>query len=146
MTATAVSENSIDLVEQFSRDVFNGKEYSRMSELFAEGYVQHGPQTGMEIHGVEEYEETLRMFHTAFPNLESTQEFVFSDDTGEFVCTVYTNRGTHSGEFMGIPATEADVEVPGIAVQRVKDGKIVKGWVAADFNGLLQQIGIAPDQ
>ena len=144
MAATASSAHSIDLVRQFSRDVFNGQDYSRMPELFSEDYVQHGPLGGMEIHGLGEYEETLRMFHAAFSDLESTEEFVFSDDSGEFVCTVYTNRGTHDGELMGIPPTDVEVEVHGIVVNRVEDGKLVEAWVAADFHSLLQQIGVAP--
>ena len=143
--ATKVSaEHSIDLVQQFSQDVFNNREYTRMPERFAEDCVQHGPVGGMEIQSLEEYEETLRMFHTAFSDLESTEEIVFSDDTGKFVCTVYTNRGTHDGELMGIPPTHVNVEVPGIAVHRVAEGKLVETWVAADFHSLLQQIGVAP--
>ena len=115
-----------------------------MPELFAEDYVQYGPQAGMESHGIDEYEATLRMFHGAFSDLESTEELVFSDDTGAYVCNVYTNRGTHDGEFMGIPPTGREVEVGGIAVLRIEDGKLAETWVAADFNSLLQQIGVAP--
>lgn len=115
-----------------------------MPDLFAEDYAQHGPQAGMEIHSVGEYEETLRLFHTAFPDLETTEEFVFSDSEGDFVCTVYTNRGTHDGELMGIPPTGVYVEVPGIAVHRIENDKIAETWVAADFHNLLQQIGVAP--
>ncbi|MCU4750631.1 ester cyclase [Halobacteria archaeon AArc-curdl1] len=144
MATTPSSTHSIDLVRQFRRHVFNGREYSRMPELFAEDFVQHGPRAGTESHGVGEYEKTLRMFHTAFSDLEVTEEVVFSDDTGEFVCTVYTNRGTHDGDFMGITPTNVEVAVPGIAVQRVEDGKLAETWVVADFHSLLQQIGVAP--
>ena len=144
MSATAANAHSIDLVRQFNHDIFNGRDYSRMPELFAEDYVQHGPRAGMEIHGLEEYEEVLRMFHTAFSDLESTEEFVFGDGAGEFVCTVYTNRGTHDGELMGIPPTDVEVEVPGIAVHRVEDDKLAETWVVGDFHSLLQQIGVAP--
>lgn len=115
-----------------------------MPELFVDDFVQHGPQAGMEIQGLEGYEETLRMFHTAFSDLKSTEELIFSDEAGEYVCTVYTNRGTHDGELMGIPPTNAQVAVPGIAVHRVKDHKLTEAWVAADFHGLLEQIGAAP--
>ena len=45
---------------------------------------------------------------------------------------------------MGIPPTDVEVEVPGIAVHWIQDGKLAEAWVAADFHGLLRQIGVAP--
>lgn len=45
-----------------------------MPELFAEDYVQPGPQAGMEVHSLEEYEEAIRMSHAAFSGLESTED------------------------------------------------------------------------
>lgn len=144
MAATASSADSIDLVRQFTRDVFNGRDYSRIAEIQAEDYVQHGPLTGMEVHGSEESEETTRMFHAGFSDLEATEEFAFSDEAGEYVCAVLTYRGTHDGELMGIPPTDAEVEISGIVVNRIDDGRIVEAWVEVDFAGVLQQIGAAP--
>lgn len=142
MAATATGKESIDLIRQFNRDVFNGRDYDRIADLQTESYVQHGPMTGMELHGTEESVETMRMFHAAFSDLEATEELSFSD--GEYVCTYYTYRGTHDGEFVGIPATDVEVEVPGMVLNRIEDGKIAETWVMADFIGLFQQVGVVP--
>ena len=144
MAATASSAHSIDLVRQFTRDVFNGRDYDCISELQAEDYVQHGPLTGMEVHGSEESEETTRMFHAGFSDLEATEEFSFSDEAGEYVCTLMTYRGTHDGDLMGVPPTDEEVEVRGIVVNRIDDGEIAEAWASVDFAGVLQQVGVAP--
>lgn len=141
MPATATSKQSIDLVRRFNSDVFNGRDYDRIPDFQADDYVQHGPMPGMELHGNESV-ETMRMFHAAFSDLEATEELAFGD--GEYVCAYYTYRGTHDGEFMGIPATDVEAEVPGVTINRIEDGKIAETWVMADFLGLLQQVGVVP--
>lgn len=144
MAATAASNRSIDLVRAFNDDVFNGREYDRMADLQAEEYVQHGPMAGMELHGSAAAAELMRTFHNAFSDLESTEELAFSDEAGEYVYTAYTYRGTHDGEFMGIPPTDVEAEVRGMDVHRIEDGKIAESWLQADFLALLEQIGVVP--
>ncbi len=60
---------------------------------------------------------------------------------GDKVVTRWRGRGTHRGPFRGIPATGKKIEVSGIAIDRVVNGKRVEGWVEWDMLGLLQQLG-----
>ena len=50
----------------------------------------------------------------------------------------------HSGEFLGIPPTGKEVRMSGIAIHRVKDGKMVEHWAMVDGMSLLQQLGAIP--
>ena len=52
--------------------------------------------------------------------------------------------GTHTGEFAGIPPTGRPLELRGINMFKVKDGRIVAQWAELDIFGLLQQIGAIP--
>lgn len=144
MGATATNSRSIDLVRRFNDDVFNGRDYDRAGEYQAENYVQHGPWTGVDLHGSGEAMETLRGFHTAFPDLNGTVEFAFSDDDDRFVCSVYTYRGTHDGEFMGLAPTGIECKVRGVTINRIEDDRIVESWPQVDMLGLMQQLGVAP--
>jgi predicted ester cyclase len=56
----------------------------------------------------------------------------------------YVIRGTHQGEFMGIPATGKEVVVTGITLARIEEGKIAEEWSQADMLGLMQQLGVVP--
>jgi hypothetical protein len=58
--------------------------------------------------------------------------------------TGFTVRGTHDGEFMGIPATDNVGSTPGIMVHRFEDGKIVEAWAVWDALGQLQQLEVLP--
>lgn len=144
MAVTTTSTQSIDLVRQFNSEVFNGRAYDRIDEFQTEDYVQHGPLTGMELHGSEESIETMRTFHAGFSDLEATQELAFSDESGAYVCTMFTYAGTHDGEFLGIPATDEETEVQGVVINRIEGNQIAEAWIGVDFLGLLHQLDLVP--
>lgn len=52
--------------------------------------------------------------------------------------------GKHTGEFMGIPATNKDVRVPLCVVYDVADGRITEGRVYFEAPALLAQLGVTP--
>ena len=52
--------------------------------------------------------------------------------------------GTHEGEFFGIPGTGKKVHWTGTRLFRLKDLKVVEGWVNIDMMSLMQQMGVVP--
>ncbi len=81
-------------------------------------------------------------FFTALPDLTATMEdLVFSGDrvVGRFVY-----RGTHLGEFMGIPPSGRPVEMRSIDIWRVADGMFVEHWDELNTLEVLQQMGALP--
>ena len=52
-----------------------------------------------------------------------------------------TGRGTHQGEFLGIPATGNEVQFPLYDLARIEDGKIVEHWELFGMFGLLLRPG-----
>jgi predicted ester cyclase len=54
----------------------------------------------------------------------------------------FTFRGTHHGDFMGIPPTGRTVAVPGLIVYRIANGKIAEHWIQMDNMALMQQLGV----
>jgi len=51
---------------------------------------------------------------------------------------------THTGDFMGIPASGKRVSVVAIGIMRTADGRIAEFWGSPDVMGLMQQIGALP--
>ena len=78
----------------------------------------------------------------AFPDLRLTVEDVVSD--GEKVAARVTFRGTHRGEFQGIPPTGKKVAFSSMEFNRVVGGKVEEHWVELDLLGLMQQLGAVP--
>ena len=86
------------------------------------------------------WKQRVQTVRTAFPDWNMTAEEMLGE--GDTVVTRWRARGTHLGPFQGIPATGKEVEVTGIAIDRVVDGKRVESWVQWDMLGLLQQLGM----
>jgi predicted ester cyclase len=60
------------------------------------------------------------------------------------VVTRWTGRGTHQGEFMGVPPSGNRVEITGMTINRVSGSKISETWTIYDALGMMQQIGAMP--
>ena len=61
---------------------------------------------------------------------------------GEWVSAFGFIEATHSGEFMGIPATGKRVIIKYMDFWQVKDKRIADNWVNVDFPYLLAQLGV----
>jgi predicted ester cyclase len=63
---------------------------------------------------------------------------------GDLVVTHITGHGRHTGEMFGIPATGKEVQMSGISIYRVADGKLAEHWAQFDAFGLFVQLGSFP--
>jgi predicted ester cyclase len=63
---------------------------------------------------------------------------------GDTVISRIVGRGRHTGEFLGVPATDKEVSMEGITIHRVVDGTVVEHWAQIDAVGLLMQMGAIP--
>jgi predicted ester cyclase len=59
---------------------------------------------------------------------------------GDLVCSRATTRGTHRGEFFGIPATGKSVTMAGLTMVRIVNGRLVESWVKNDVMGLMKEL------
>jgi steroid delta-isomerase-like uncharacterized protein len=78
----------------------------------------------------------------AFPDSRFTVDDVVAE--GDKVAIRHRLQGTHQAEFLGIPGTGRQVDVNGIVVFRVENGKIAEAWLNADIMGMMQQLGVVP--
>ena len=77
---------------------------------------------------------------TGFPDIVfSIQEQIAEHDK---VASRFEWTGTHSGEFLGIPATGRPVRVWGIVFDRLENGRIKETRIIMDTLGLMAQLGV----
>jgi predicted ester cyclase len=65
---------------------------------------------------------------------------------GDTAAIRFSMRGTHVGEFMGVPATGIAISLPGITILRFAGEKVIERWSQTDMLGLLVQLGAVPAQ
>jgi predicted ester cyclase len=117
---------------------FNNGELSALDELLAPGYVNHDAPPGMSS-GADGVKQIITMFRGAFPDLHIAMEDQVAE--GDLVSTRSLMSGTHEGTLFGIAPTQNRVQMPGLTMVRVRDGKIVEAWVKNDTQSLMRQIG-----
>jgi hypothetical protein len=66
----------------------------------------------------------------AFPDLTITVDQMVAE--GDLVTVVWTFRGTNTAAGYGLPPTGARIELRGITVWRIVDGKIREEWTSFD--------------
>ena len=137
-----MSEDNKALVRALLKGA-DDNDVSVIDQLLADDYVDHnpppfqGPATGVE--GARDAFTTAGKIFSDWKHEVLAQ---FSD--GDFVITRVVGRGRHTGDFMGLPASNADVSMEGISIHRVVDGKLVEHWGQVDGVGLLGQMGAIP--
>ena len=114
-----------------------------VDELVGANIIDHSPMPGQGP-GSEGLKDALTMFRGAFPDLQVTIEDMIAE--GEKVVVRVTMRGTHQGEFMGIPATNKKIEIGEMHIVRFAGGKMVEHWGQEDSLGMMQQLGVIPTE
>jgi predicted ester cyclase len=134
-----MSEQNRAMVRRTFEEIWNRGNESIFEERFARDYIGH---SFTDVHGPEGGRQFAAMLHHAFPDFHYTVEDEIAE--GDRVAQRWTARGTHDGEFQGIPPTGEQVTMTGISIYRVANDKLVEGWTNVDMLGLLHQIGAAP--
>ena len=132
----------VELIQRFYDDVIGKGDLDVATELTADDFVDHeeglpGQPSGLE--GVKFFVNTMR---EAFPDIKATVGE--SLEEGNLASAHVTLSGTHSGEFMGVPASDKTFEIETIDIIRVEDGKCAEHWGVTDTMSLMQQIGAVP--
>jgi predicted ester cyclase len=137
------ADENKDLIRRYIEAVDDNhtSDWSILDEYIAEDFVAHDPP----IPGVsldrDGMKQAAEIFRVATPGRHDITMQVAEDD---LVVSRIVGRGVHEGELLGIPATKRDVETDGIAIHRIRDGKIVDYWVVVNVARVLQQVGALP--
>ncbi len=135
----ALEEQNKEIVKRVM-ELWHKGDFEACKDLFAPEYVWYSPSTAPKPMSLEEAIEFTKMIFNAFPDSSWTIEELFA--AGDRVVTRWLYKGTHEGEFMGIPPTGNKLEFGGILITRIENGKIVEEREDADALGMMQQLGM----
>ena len=86
----------------------------------------------------------LKSTRNTYPDY--TMSIIRQFEDGEYVISEFVMRGIHSGDFLGITPTNKIIEIKGVNIDRIVDGKIVEHSGAANTfeafweNGLISPV------
>ncbi len=130
-------ETSIELVRA-GFEALNAGDLDRCIELTSPDLIINLAELPEPLHGRDTWREGAVMIQRAFPDLHAEIEDIFA--SGDRVAVRLTMRGTHQGDYLGIPATGRTVSYVSHEFYRIDDGLIAEEWICSDTASLLRQI------
>lgn len=111
-----------------------------IDEIARPDHVEHNPFPG-QSQGRDGLKQRVSMVRTAF-NPQFTIEHLIAE--GDKVAVMWTNRGTHLGEWFGLQPTGKSVTAHGVDIHLLRDGRLAEHWDVVDATDLLVQVGVLP--
>jgi len=136
------TEQNKAMARQMIEDVFNRGDMSRFDEYLAPDFVEREELPPGLPGGREGVIQLTAILRSAFPDFKATIDDLVAE--GDRVVMRQTWRGTHKGEFMGVPPTGKSVSFGVIDILRIAGGKVVEHWGLMDSMSLMQQLGASP--
>jgi steroid delta-isomerase-like uncharacterized protein len=102
----------------------------------------HVPGQAGPLQGPKGYLMIISMMRSGFPDIQWTLEDLITE--GDKVAARFTMRGTHKGEFFGVPSTGKVIAVQAINFYRLANEQIIEEYGQPDMLELLRQIGAIP--
>ncbi len=124
------------IARAFIETLINGREGHRIPEFIAPDCEVRGAPTK----GFAYFEEHYRTLLHVYPDLKVTVEGQVAE--GDLVVTWYRATGTHEGEMEGVKATHRRLNLTGVNIQRIRDGRIVEHWGGANTLEALLELGV----
>jgi steroid delta-isomerase-like uncharacterized protein len=137
-----MSEENKALMIRWFAEVWNEGNANRIGDMLTDDVVIHGlnDTNGNAVTGIDAFRAFHAQFREAFPDILITVEDVIAE--GDKVVARCSVEAKHTGESLGIAATNSSVDFTGIAIVRVSDGMIAEAWNSFDFLTMNQQLGI----
>lgn len=134
-----IAQNNIKFYTKTWDVAINEGKIDVLDTAYAADIVLH---TTPEIKGVAKAKAYYANFVTGFSNRQFIIKDMFAQ--GDKVTKYWEFKGTHSGNFMGIPATGKTVDIEGCTIARIVNGKIVEERDFMDNMSFLKQLGLIP--
>jgi predicted ester cyclase len=133
-----MSENQA-VIRRMFEEVINLGKLELVDELFDPEFVSETPQGAFDREGFKQYVEGWR---AGFPDVYcEVGDFV---EEGDRVAWSVRAKGTHTGEFMGIPATGRSVDFDSLNIATMRNGRGLYHKVVMDTAAMLTQLGLIP--
>lgn len=135
---SSVTQGRKDVLRDVWWRAWDRGDVDALDTLMSESYVRH-TRHGAE-QGLDELKSSILAVRTAFPDLVTTIEDTI--EQGDRLAVRWTSRGTHTTDFLGVPATRRPVVVTGVTISRFEGDKVVEEWVTWDSGEFLAALGV----
>ena len=126
------------IARRLFEEAWNERRPSVMDEIIASDAIDHDPANPDAAPGPDGQKALLAKYTAAFPDTRFTVHDVLAE--GDNVAVRWSVTGTHLGALAGIAPTGRHVNLSGLSISRIVDGKIAETWTNWDALGMMQQL------
>jgi len=127
-----------DLVRGFFEEVWNDERLDRIGDYCGPDYAVYFLGATTPVRGTDMGLLGVQTWHNGFEDWDEGIEDLFS--AGDKVVVRWRASGTHTGTFAGVEPTGRYMELAGIDILRVQDGRIAEHWSQCDISGFIQRL------
>jgi len=139
--ASSLQEQNKAVAKSAFEEILSNGHFELADQLYARDFVNHGVRHDASL---EEDQAALKGWHQAFSDVVVEPRKLIAE--GDLVTVYWVARGTNTGTGNGLPATGKKVELAGITIWRIADGKIKEEWSAFDQLSMMRQLGLLPPE
>ena len=134
--------NNKDIVKYFYEVIVSRNLLDELPKYIAEDCVQRVGEKEIFM-GIDGMKQHLVALKKTYPDY--TMKIIRQYVTDDYVISEFIMRGTHKGEFFGITPTNEVLEITGVDIDKVIDGKIVEhGGATNTFEAFFEHHLIKP--
>ena len=120
-------------------EMWNETNLTISDRVYAPEIVRHDCGAPEDIVGIENINNYLKNFFTAFPDLHVTVDEMIV--AGNKMAQRWTMTGTHTGYMGDMPPTGKNVRFSGVSIAYFVNGKAVEIWDFYNVLDMMQQLG-----
>jgi predicted ester cyclase len=128
-------KNNKEIALAVSTSIMNGN-WKELDNLLDPSFTYTGDGF---VFTKDEYIGFMQDMKSAFSNLNMTFPAIIAE--GDMVSIRFISTAVNTGSFMGAPANKKNLEVHGIFMRKIHDGKVIQEWQTTDLLGVMKQIG-----
>jgi predicted ester cyclase len=125
-------------VIRFNEEVIGQGNLRSFGELVAPDVVNHSAPPGSPRGPESMSYFILEVLRKGFPDIRA--EILDQIAEGDKVASRKILRGTHKGEFLGVPPTGKEVAINVTDIVRLRDGKYVEHWGLSDIGDVVRKL------
>ncbi len=132
------AERNKEIVGRY-QDAYNNDDMDTVAGLLDPEWKSNSFPSEVLPQSVESLKVLQEMVLGAFPDLHYTTHELIAE--GDVVVQHWTARGTHKGELIGLAPTGNQMELGGVSIFEIQNGKIVRHTAFNDVIPFLHQCG-----
>jgi steroid delta-isomerase-like uncharacterized protein len=136
------NETTKEAIRRAMLAAFNQGNLAALDEVFSADMVDKSIAAAAGQSRLEGFKQRIAGHRAGLPDITMTIHEMVMD--GDQVAYRWAMKGTHTGTWLGRPATNKTIDIDGMNLERLSGGKIVEHYSYPDMLKALQQLGLVP--